>query len=602
MKIIKGACGAVPKGWAANADFGMAIMRHKHDKRLGTLALWCLFAGLMPGAAAAQTLPTFDLEQLVLEPAASRLLVVGGGKILAPGAFRLALAGQYQKDPLVLYRGDDKVGSLVGNRTSAHVLGAVALGDRLELGFSLPYIASQDGDDLAALGIAKAAQNGLASPSVALRLALMSERLSDAFDLAVGVAVGLPLGNKRLLARDDKTNVRATVGVGKNLGLFELGVDVSLWLRPSQTFAIGTDAASGRQLTFAAGVATTGNVRLELAGRGLVGLKEQGKSLELLAGIRVPAGQHVELFALGGPGFGQPVGSPAFRVLAGLAFKPAEPAAVVPDEPPPPVLVDPCVSPTAPVDRCPNNDADGDAIINRLDKCPLVPEDKDAFEDDDGCVDPDNDKDAVLDGDDKCPLVPGDKAFAGCPPPDEDHDGVLDPDDQCPQEAGPKERLGCPAKDKDGDTVMDDVDNCIDEPGPAENQGCPKQNRQLVRITKDKLVILDMVYFNTGKATIKKRSFLLLSQIASVLLEHPEVRKVRVEGHTDSQGNDEKNMRLSQARAESVRAFLVKAGVSEARLSAQGYGESRPIETNATSKGRAANRRVEFVIESNEEP
>jgi outer membrane protein OmpA-like peptidoglycan-associated protein len=110
------------------------------------------------------------------------------------------------------------------------------------------------------------------------------------------------------------------------------------------------------------------------------------------------------------------------------------------------------------------------------------------------------------------------------------------------------------------------------------------------------------VYFDTSKATIKKRSHLLLSQIAKVLLDHPEVRKVRIEGHTDAQGHDERNMRLSQARSESVRAFLIKAGVSETRLSAQGYGESRPIETNATSKGRAANRRVEFVIEANEEP
>lgn len=548
--------------------------------------------------AHAQSLPTFDLEQLVLEPAASRLLVVGGGKILAPGTFRLSLAGQYQKDPVVLYRGDDKLGSLVGKRISAHLMGSVALGERLEVGFHLPFIASQSGDDLSAQGLVDPKSSGLAAPALSLRLALLSERLSHPFDAALGVAVGIPVGDKALLSRDDKISTRVTLGVGKNLGPVELGVDVSLWLRPAQAFSIGNDSASGRQLSFAGGLATTGVVRFELAGRGFVGLKDQGKSFELLGALRVPAGDWLELFALAGPGFGQPVGSPAFRALAGIALQAPQNVKPV-DEPLAPV--DPCAVRTAPVSLCPDNDADNDGIANRVDKCPLDAEDKDDFSDEDGCVDPDNDMDGVLDVNDKCPMVPGDKDFAGCVPPDADQDGVLDHKDECPNEPGPAERKGCPLKDKDGDTVMDDVDNCIDEPGPVENQGCPKKNRQLVKITKDKLMILDMVYFDTSKATIKKRSFVLLSQIAKVLIDHREVQHIRIEGHTDAQGNDERNMALSQARAESVRNFLIEHDVEATRLRAKGYGETVPVETNATAKGRSANRRVEFVIESNEE-
>ena len=115
-------------------------------------------------------------------------------------------------------------------------------------------------------------------------------------------------------------------------------------------------------------------------------------------------------------------------------------------------------------------------------------------------------------------------------------------------------------------------------------------------------MILDLVYFDTNKASIKKRSFPLLKQVAKVLDEHPEVKHIRIEGHTDSQGKDERNLALSQGRAESVQTFLIKNGIAPTRLRAKGFGESTPVETNATAKGRSANRRVEFVIESNDEP
>jgi OOP family OmpA-OmpF porin len=211
-------------------------------------------------------------------------------------------------------------------------------------------------------------------------------------------------------------------------------------------------------------------------------------------------------------------------------------------------------------------DSDGDGIPDKIDKCPHDPEDKDGFEDEDGCPDPDNDKDGIADGDDKCPLEPG-----------------------------PKENGGCPDKDKDGDTVVDRLDKCPDVPGPPDNDGCPKP--KFIVVTKEKIELKQKVHFATNKSTIYPDSFPMLTEVANVLKARPEV-KVRIEGHTDSRGTMAHNMKLSQARAESVRQFLVNQGVDLARMEAQGFGPTQPIDDNRTAKGRENNRRTEFIITS----
>jgi outer membrane protein OmpA-like peptidoglycan-associated protein len=108
------------------------------------------------------------------------------------------------------------------------------------------------------------------------------------------------------------------------------------------------------------------------------------------------------------------------------------------------------------------------------------------------------------------------------------------------------------------------------------------------------------VYFATGKSVIQPRSFPLLDQVAKVLREHPEIERIRIEGHTDDRGKADANRSLSQARAEAVQKYLVDKGVEAARLEAKGFGPDRPVTSNKTEKGRAANRRVEFVITSPE--
>ncbi|AKJ07812.1 putative repeat protein (TIGR01451 family)/fimbrial isopeptide formation D2 family protein [Archangium gephyra] len=125
----------------------------------------------------------------------------------------------------------------------------------------------------------------------------------------------------------------------------------------------------------------------------------------------------------------------------------------------------------------------------------------------------------------------------------------------------------------------------------------PPPDVSRVRLEADRIVILEKVHFATNKDVILDRSFELLKQVASVLKANPRVERVRVEGHTDDRGDDAFNMDLSRRRATNVRAFLIAEGIAAERLEAEGYGETRPMDTNATDAGRENNRRVEFNIE-----
>ncbi len=151
-------------------------------------------------------------------------------------------------------------------------------------------------------------------------------------------------------------------------------------------------------------------------------------------------------------------------------------------------------------------------------------------------------------------------------------------------------------RDSDEDGIPDILDNCPFEKGPVINRGCPMSQRQKVAMREDRIDILEKVQFTPGSARIRPRSFAMLNQVVSVLKTHPDVVSLQVEGHTDSTGSARTNTALSQARAESVTAYLVSHGVDRSRLAARGFGPSRPLATNATRTGREANRRVEFRV------
>ena len=213
-------------------------------------------------------------------------------------------------------------------------------------------------------------------------------------------------------------------------------------------------------------------------------------------------------------------------------------------------------------------DKDNDGIMDDVDQCPEIPEDIDRFEDQDGCPDYDNDKDGIYDSRDKCPLEPEDKDgfddLDGCPDPDNDQDGIVDASDGCPNDA---ETLN----------------------GFKDQDGCPDEKPQEIKQT----LILEGVNFRTGSAELLDESYSILDNVFNSLEAFPNVR-VEISGHTDNIGNARANMMLSLDGAQSVKDYLANRGIDPNRIAVRGAGESEPVGSNRTAKGRAKNRRIEF--------
>jgi outer membrane protein OmpA-like peptidoglycan-associated protein len=254
-------------------------------------------------------------------------------------------------------------------------------------------------------------------------------------------------------------------------------------------------------------------------------------------------------------------------------------------------------------DRCPNTpagtrvdaagcpvsqDADGDGVADASDKCPNTP--AGTAVDASGCP-KDSDGDGVADASDKCPNTPAGTTVdaTGCAG-DADRDGVSDASDVCPDTpAGTKvDRFGC-AFDSDGDGVTDDKDLC-----PATVAGTSVDAKGCTSLFQAGTpLILSGVNFETGKAILLPESQGILDQVAQSLVDNPDVN-VEVGGHTDNTGRTATNVRLSEARANAVRDYLIEKGVDGGRITAKGYGQENPVADNATAAGRAANRRVEL--------
>jgi len=247
---------------------------------------------------------------------------------------------------------------------------------------------------------------------------------------------------------------------------------------------------------------------------------------------------------------------------------------------------DNCPDVAGPIENqgCPWKDTDGDGVLDKDDECI----NEAGPGENNGCPWKDSDGDGILDKEDECPETPGLPEFNGCP--DTDGDGIMDSEDRCPELPGSKEYRGCP--DTDGDTLVDIDDKCPQVAGPVDNNGCPVVTQQVQNQLND---YARTILFDTGKATIKPESVSVMVDIIQILNEYPNA-KFTVEGHTDSVGSSESNQRLSEARANSVLNFLIDEGISSNRLSAIGYGEDKPIASNATRAGRQQNRRVEINL------
>jgi len=502
----------------------------------------------------------------------------------------------YGHKPLVLYEtnGDERT-AIVENQLFGHVGGSIVFRDRLRLGLNLPVAIWQNGD-----GGSTATQTFQSDNSTTvgdLRVAgdvrLMGE-YGQVLTLAAGLQFFAPTGSQKSYTGDGSVRLAPRVIAAGDIGMFTYSGRLGFtWRANDSDFA---NSPMGSQLDFAA----AGGLRA-VDGKLVVGPELFGSTVvtdadaifgrrttpfEVVVGGHYLATDTIRVGAGVGPGLTRAFGTPQIRVLASVEW--VEPAPKKAEPPPPP------------------SDRDGDGIIDKEDACPDVPGVRTDDPKTNGCPPPsDRDGDTILDEEDACPDVPGvrtdDPKTNGCPPPsDRDGDTILDEEDACPDEPGvrtddPKTN-GCPPpKDTDGDGILDPEDACPNDPGPPNDDpkknGCP-----IARIEKGEIKILEQVQFAYNSDRILKSSDYILEGVKTVLESNPGVKKVEVQGHTDSKGSDKYNMALSKRRAASVMKWLTQHGIEKKRLVSKGFGETQPIDTNDTEEGRANNRRVVFQI------
>ncbi len=236
-------------------------------------------------------------------------------------------------------------------------------------------------------------------------------------------------------------------------------------------------------------------------------------------------------------------------------------------------------------------DFDGDGIFNVSDNCPNTP--NGIAVNHDGCP-KDNDLDTVADYQDQCPDTPqGVKVdTVGCPQ-DTDADTIPDYQDRCPDTPTgvSVDEKGC-AKDSDADGIPDYRDKCANTPPTREvdNDGCPKP-------IYEKVAMELRIEFDFDKAEIRDIYHDHIQKVAHFMITYPETTAT-IEGHTDKEGSAEYNQKLSQRRAEAVRRYLIdNFQIAPERLTAQGYGESKPLGGNNNAQGRnPKNRRAVAVF------
>src|SRR5262252_1410440 len=535
-------------------------------------------AWLVPLSVRAQG---FDAENFRAANSTSAAFSQEMARVLGRGDFDVGLTLDYAHNPLVLRDPvtNDVVtnGGVVSDRLVGHLGAAFGFGDVLEARVGFPVVIVQNGN-VSDLRSGSLGTTTLGDLRVGGKAALYGKRGEDGFKLALAADLDVPTGSANNFAGDDMFSFRPRVIAGVDMRNFSGALTAGYAFRKERTVAAGNLTVDDQLLAGLALGYAIKPTRLWALGEAFLS-HVNGSSggvrntpLEAIVGARYAVSGPWMVQGGIGTGLTNGVGAPAVRVILAVGYAtdlrpppPPPPAPPPPPPPPPPVKQPP-----------PDVDTDGDGIVDRLDKVPTEPEDKDGFEDDDGCPDPDNDKDGVPDVTDKCPMDP------------EDKDGFEDED-------------GCPDPDNDKDGFLDGVDKCPNEPetfnGFEDDDGCPDKGPVLVVLTDQQIEIKQQVNFATDKSTIKKNSFVLLATVARIMKLHPEITKVRVEGHTDNHGTEQHNLKLSQDRADSVRKHLIEVdGIDAARLEAVGYGLGHPIADNKSAKGRALNRRSAFVI------
>ncbi len=524
-------------------------------------ALACL--GGLPRPSAADDTPSLALEPA---PAGDRGFAVERAGVrghLLPSA---RLVVDYANEPLVLINPAGAIDRVVVGQTAFHALAGFSIAHRFAVNLDVPFAFLQAGrapDSGETAPRPGAAEFGDIRVGARARILGAADEGQGGTAVALAASLWVPTATEGY-AGDGAVRARAAIlaeGVHPRLYWAASG---GVRTRPSAQLPgvvptrVGTALTLGLSGGFYADsrrdVALGAEFAADLGLGGARFLDPRATVAHLLAtGHYRVAGGPFEIGAAFGPGFGQGAGSADFRVLALFGYAPEEPA-------PPP-------------------DRDEDGVPDKEDTClDLV-----------GVPSPD-------------PLL------HGCPeaPPDRDGDAIPDQNDACPtlvgEATGVRATHGCPRRhDADEDGIVDRDDACPKEPGPAppEGNGCPPRKPPeppVATLSEQQIEISQQVQFETGTAVLRPESDAVLGQVARILVEHPELELLEVQGHTDDTGPRDLNRRLGQDRADSVVVWLAMHGVARERLSPKGYGADKPLADNGTEEGRTKNRRVEFRI------
>ena len=452
-------------------------------------------AGATDCAPASRLSTCIDSDNLWPKAGPSLFTSVGGATVTPSGQMSFGLITSFQKKPLTLRLPSADPGGttvpLVDNQLNATFLWAVGLGSRLELTAAAPVTLFQDGFGLSAVTDQKPTElvrTAIRDPRLGLTFALVPRPVTSIDGLAVvaradltlpvgdrdvyasgGSFVGIPAiaaewrHSRLAIAGEAGARVRSTHEIaGARIGsqLVE-SIGASWDVKPDEKLAITAEAFSVQTL------ASQSTLIRDASGNLVDGpSRKLNAPTEWLAGIRSApalAGDVTVHLAFGTsiPLTDNDATQPRYRIVGGFRY--------------------------APLGR----DRDGDGVLDRDDKCPDQPEDRDGFQDEDGCPDPDNDRDGIPDTQDKCRDAAEDfdgfQDEDGCPDPDDDGDGILDADDKCRSEAEDKDGFqdedGCPDPDNDQDGILDKVDMCPngaeDMDGFKDEDGCPDPDNDL---------------------------------------------------------------------------------------------------------------------------
>ncbi len=558
----------------------------KHSPATGIHVSVLLFAAILaPAAAHAQ-----DIDVKLFDPVPSPHAILGvhTSRPMTHMTLWAGLTTSYANDLLVRRQGYDRIMRPVAHRVVGELALSVGLFGWVDAGFSLPVFLRQVGEDYPLLG-EDSGRTGLGDLRLVVKGQVLKNRRFSGFGLALVAELGMPTGEADAFMRNKTVTFtpRLVLDYRHPKG-YTVALNLGARIRSRQTvedlavgseirLGLGAEAPLGMRGLWVVGelVAALGLARQSWAD--VARVTTRTSPLEALLALRWRHGAGLVITAGAGVGLTDGYGAPDLRALVavGYSFGLARGNRLTPTPDPiatraattgaagtgpavarhrqpsshritpkPPARVGPKRITDADFDKAAARDPDPDAdgLPNSRDKCPNKAEDMDGFQDGDGCPEPDNDRDGIPDEHDRCPLKP------------ETVNGVKDDD------------------------------------------GCPDKGNAQVTLTGSKLKISQRIYFHPGNDQLKPSAFPILRQVAAFLKAHWRVRRLLIEGHTDSRGDKEKNVDLSVRRAYRVRAFLVARGVGSERLVAKGFGPKAPVASNRNARGRAKNRRVVFSV------